>query len=211
MNLIDCKNLIILYLPGLGGNHLANLLSTCTDHFEPRFESADYANELANRYDNETARAHHSDIPNLNLNSLESNFEKLINSKKTNILCGHYGEVNHVRHILDKLPNKNFIAIGLPEMWSKEIATLRILHHNNASAQSYIWNEIASIYTRTTMSKLTDTDVHKTMVIRSSDLFSPDLGNVSSQLKDSGIELPNIAHKIHQLWFDKLYKFYGTQ
>ena len=71
------KTLFILFAPGLGGNHVANMLST-SDEFNTRFNDNDY--------DDNAINAHH--LVARNLNNLMDNIGMLTSSN--NVLCAHW-------------------------------------------------------------------------------------------------------------------------
>jgi len=70
-------NVIIIFSPGLGGNHLANMIST-----DPRFHNR---TSVKDYLESTRADAHFSSLQNLN------NLDEL-QQTDNNVLCGHLGE-----------------------------------------------------------------------------------------------------------------------
>ena len=69
-------NVFVIFAPGLGGNHLANMIAT-----DPRYDSR----ASVDQYKKNKLYAHHS--PNRNLTQVK------ILYPNWNVLCGHFGEL----------------------------------------------------------------------------------------------------------------------
>ena len=92
------KNLFLVFSPGCGGNHIANLLSMTPD-FEPRYTHDSYYEDMIWNYNNYFGSvpknrngvvvAHFSDLENLQKKQLTEFESKIVNSKKPYIFCSH--------------------------------------------------------------------------------------------------------------------------
>lgn len=92
------KNLFLVFPPGCGGNHVANMLSMTPD-FEPRYTHDNYYESMIYNYDeffgfgpqNDMVCTAHfiSDLENLQIRQLTEFGSKIINSKKPYIFCSH--------------------------------------------------------------------------------------------------------------------------
>ena len=80
------KNLFLLFSPGCGGNHLANMLSL-HPAFEPRFKSDDYEKEVYRKYiEYFDMRGRQDCIPVAHFSDLENLRVEFINKHKDTIL-----------------------------------------------------------------------------------------------------------------------------
>ena len=91
------KNLFLVFPPGCGGNHVANMLSMTPD-FEPRYTHDNYYENMISNYDMffglgpqdpHGCTAHFSDLENLQTKQLKEFGSKIVNSKKPYIFCSH--------------------------------------------------------------------------------------------------------------------------
>lgn len=88
-------NVFVIFSPGLGGNHLANMIATDAKY---------YPRATLEQYKNTKKFAHHSANQNLTNISIES--------IDNNVFCGHFGEL----YWFDKTPfkNKQVVIIEVP-------------------------------------------------------------------------------------------------
>ena len=95
------KNIFVLFSPGLGGNHVANLLST-DNRYKTRANSNDY-------------QSHKEQNAHIILNNLD-NLPK-VKENFGNIFCGHFGEYywQALRKNLARFKNRQIIIIELPK------------------------------------------------------------------------------------------------
>jgi len=107
------KNLFIVYIPGLGGNHLANILSL-SDKYATRFDPNSYNDQLfGNTHSTLT-----TDVK-LKINSIKTNLETL--KKQNNIFCGHlymYHQIMCLEKnlIADNFPNRSYLVLQMPKV-----------------------------------------------------------------------------------------------
>ena len=77
------KNLFIIFVPGLGGNHLANIIS-----LDQQYQTRFYLDGYKDIKDSENA--HFSTVRNLELDSIKNNLDSLIG--KNNVFCSHLAQ-----------------------------------------------------------------------------------------------------------------------
>ena len=91
------KNLFLVFPPGCGGNHVANMLSMTPD-FEPRYTHDRYYEDMIWNYNNyfgsgpqdpHVFTAHFCDLENLQKKELTEFQSKIVSSKKPYIFCSH--------------------------------------------------------------------------------------------------------------------------
>lgn len=122
------KNVFLIFPPGCGGNHLANLLSLHPD-FEPRYESDDYIADITKQYKTKftqkrirgkylgDAPVHFSDLENLQDKLFLKNIDKINKTEKKYLFCCHAYEYFHSVDLLrgfNDLRNKIFILFSRP-------------------------------------------------------------------------------------------------
>jgi hypothetical protein len=96
--LATAKNLFLIFPPGCGGNHLANMLSM-NPLFSQRFIGIAYQNRMLHRYRNKFKNnstrvdiAHFGYLENLHTPQIEANKKIIENNTTINIWCSHYDE-----------------------------------------------------------------------------------------------------------------------
>tara|TARA_B110000503_G_scaffold124579_1_gene191233 strand:- start:2916 stop:3449 length:534 start_codon:yes stop_codon:yes gene_type:complete len=118
-------NVFVIFAPGLGGNHLANLIAT-DPRYHPRATVAQY--QTTKKY------AHHSSHSNLT--------DIKIESYDNNVLCGHFGELYWLDRSLFK--HKQVVIIEIPKD-KNSFAYKRFQKFNNLN--TYLFEEQRSLYT----------------------------------------------------------------
>lgn len=184
------RNIIVLFAPGLGGNHLANMIST-----DARFQSR--ASE-SNYQTSASANAHFYHVQNLDLGALAD-----IDTTKSHVLCGHWGEYYWAKlhkHILI-LPNRHVVIMKVPTVGST--AYDRMIKYTNLTAQ-YLIEEQRSLYTMDVVGKIMDEfDLTE---IESELLFCETVETVLESLsKQLALNLDlEICRNMHTFWYDKM-------
>jgi hypothetical protein len=137
------KNLFLIFPPGTGGNHMANMLSMKRS-FSPRFTEIpkkskaavpditsvnshkEYVDVMLKSYqfhfdknpisDKILSPAHFSDLENLQNNSLEKFKTKILNSTGTYIFCAHAVEyaISKYKKCLEDFNNNIYCVFSLP-------------------------------------------------------------------------------------------------
>jgi len=121
----------VLFSPGTGGNHVANMLATATS-FESRVDD--------NAYNcHEDNNAHYSTIKNLNFNTIH-----MIDPAKNNVLCGHWLEyyILLLENKIQFFQNRQIFILEYPQ--KNTLALNRVHTLNNLS--EYFAKEQESIY-----------------------------------------------------------------
>ena len=128
-------NVFVIFAPGLGGNHLANMIAT-----DPRFKSR----ATIEQYQAAKKYAHHSGMQNL------TNLQ--IDSYDNNVFCGHFGELCWLdRRLFEPI---QAVIIDIPRD-KNSFAYKRFQIVNNVFFNEYIIEEQRILYTRGTIRKVT--------------------------------------------------------
>jgi hypothetical protein len=185
----NSKNIFVVFAPGTGGNHLANLLST-----DPRFPRRA---GLESYESNNQANAHVDGIENLGLEYMN----KVVDYRK-NVFCGHWGEMYWLKlsGLLDRFTKRQIILIKIPN--ENTIAYHRFQKLNGLS--KYFIEEQRSIYSIEIIQKtLDESDFH---VIDCDMIFSNSIAPLLEfTKKEMDLNLDSkLCSKIHRIWFDKI-------
>jgi len=195
-------NLFIIYPPGLGGNHLANIISM-DDNYLQRSELADYNN---NQRD-----AHFSKIKNLKLDVIKENIDIL--KKGNNVLCGHCGEYLWFKDDpffnSDLFKNKKFCVINPPKSINS-LAYQRLIKVLPVYESPYFFQECSTLYSIKYLSKLFDES--DWFFVDSELLFTDDVNLLLDDLKLQGL-IKNFNHDVvtsmHDTWITSIKKKCG--
>lgn len=152
------RNIIIIYPPGAGGNHLLNLLSTHSACV-PRFDSNDYYTELYNFYCHAVNDTHLSRQERLKyfgdlveVNFTIENLSRYQQSNRVNLFAGHLGDFLSIQPQLNYLDNRHYIVFGLPN--AQHPLTERIKQYSQAY-NSRLYSEIKILYDADVIRRLT--------------------------------------------------------
>ena len=141
------KNLFVLYPPGLGGSHLANMLSLSNDYVT-RFS--------ADRYDQPVefngVKAHHFyNVPQFDVDIIANNLDML--STQNNVFHGHWLSYHRFRNsgLLDKFQNRRYLIIQIPEENTRAFVRLQKL---GLGSKNFPWllHEVRTLYKPTCLS-----------------------------------------------------------
>ena len=191
---MDYKNLILVFPPGAGSNHLANMLSTHPD-FMPLSDSNNYVSELDQLYQSNCDIHHFTPNSNLTWHWLDERIPALKQTPRTNIFIAHFGELLDVRHLLDQLPGVHTLVFALPEY---HLLPSRVFF-NNMKTHNYFYLEQRSLYQSAVVKQLCSG--WSSDEIRYNDLFTPSLSSLEQQMN---IKLPELCHSWHTLWYNKI-------
>lgn len=184
------KNIFVIYPPGAGGNHIANMLST-DRRFQFRANVQDYVNHEHNN-------AHVTKIKNLNRLHVEK-----ISSLENHVLCGHWAEFYWLLNdgIVEKFPNRQIVIVKFPKQSS--IAYHRFLKQNNVNSE-YLIQEQTSLYTtKIVQSTFGEFDIFE---IDSDMIFNTSLDNFfkfTDQEMNLSLDI-NQCNQMHRVWFYKI-------
>jgi len=127
-------NVFVIFAPGLGGNHLANLIAT-----DPGY----YSRATVDQYQTTKKYAHHS--PTDNLTDIK------IESYDNNVLCGHFGELYWLDRSL--FEHKQVVIIEIPK--DKNSFAYKRFQTYNHDLPEYIVEEQKSLYTPEIIKRVT--------------------------------------------------------
>ena len=185
---MSTENLFVIFPPGAGGNHLANIIA-----LSGRFNRAvDY-----NRYDNIKGPAHFSKIQNLEITSKEIRSI----STQNNVLCSHLAQYLWRQDLVKEyLPNRKYIIIDLNNASAKVRERMNKVffpyQHN------YMWEECSTLYSSKYFGIVTgETDY---FYINVGMIATPDIIPLPTCLKTE-LELTidqGSATTIHQKWYN---------
>ena len=187
------ENLFVIFAPGLGGNHLSNLIS-----LTPRF----YSSCDLTRYRPGMKDAHFAQLGNLHPESIKKNYRDLCD--KNNVLCGHIAEYLWLQNNqLDKLfENRKFLAVDFPNKESK--AHRRMTSLCSWYLNDYIFYEHSTLYSQKYLKLLFNE--HDFFHISSEDIFNKSVQGIEKFIyEDLGTEWDHDeAQRLHTLWFDNI-------
>jgi hypothetical protein len=180
------NNLVIMYFPGTGGNHLANLIAVSKQYTY----NVDYAKYFC---PNKKINAHYRDNNDFSIflyhfgSADEDNLQKIVNT-----------------------PNSQFIVIGFPE--NNQLAWKRIKHFNKLNIIDYhFFHDLTKIYKQQYLEKIYPRNWN---TIFADDLFSSN--NTGQLLNDLEYKLnidivdKDFAISIHNQWISNLEETVST-
>jgi hypothetical protein len=183
----NIDNIFLLFSPGTGGNHLANILSL-PDKFVSRATVQDYNEHL---HSSAYANAHYSQIDNLDPDVIETL------PATGNVLCGHFYSYNRIDmlNLTDKFVNKVLVVIETPV---SGLAYKRYMYHNDKVRQQ-LYNEQRLIYTTHFIEKYFN---QKTVSLPCETIFEHNLDRLYSIIKNK-LDLDidkNLCNQMHNKW-----------
>jgi hypothetical protein len=192
------ENLFVIFAPGLGGNHLSNLLSL-TERFN---RNVDFS-----KYNNLIDHAHFSKIPNLKIKTIGDHLDELLTVN--NVLCGHVGEYHWLKQsgIAEQFKNKKFLIVSLP---SKDtLAYSRMTSLYPPMLDEYFYQEQRWLYSQEILEKIFEEDDF--FEISSEIIFSDNVSKLFEFIDcNFCTTIDRVqAEDIHRLWINKI-KFSST-
>ena len=191
-----CENLFVIYPPGLGGNHLANLLSL-DRRFATRFDLESYEQAVP--------QAHFSNIREIDLDQIIKNLDQL--KTQSNVFNGHYLEYLKFRgsDLYEHFPDKKFLAMGIPD--PDTFAFTRMTRGNPTAHTTYLLREITSLYKIDNLMMVCHETDRPWYDISSNLLFDPDISKLFKDLAQQGLEMDidmALIQDLHTKWFNRL-------
>jgi hypothetical protein len=180
------RNIFIFFAPGLGGNHISNLLST-DSRFGQRLAVSEYLNIKQN--------AHHAEVINTSI------IDKL-DPTANNVVCGHFGEYIWKKEYISHFVNKQALIVTLP-LDRNTLASLR--HEEWVTHNGYMRQEQHTLYqpqSIASMFGITDCfsiDVNELLFTSSIDdflLFTEDHMGLKLNIND--------CKNMHLQWYNKI-------
>jgi hypothetical protein len=202
------SNIFVVHAPGLGGNHLANILSL-GDDYTARCDIADYDNKL-------DGTAHFGASKNIEFDKLKDQVDLL--KHQNNVFCGHvyqYYSFTKTNLLKDNFHNRKYLVIQFPVVGS--IAYNRMLNWNLGRPMSQEINLYPAVISD--LGLLYKPDVIRTMFNEDKDtafylvdpdlLFNEDINVLFDSLTRQKFNISvdrRIAHNLHTKWLDNLRK-----
>ena len=199
-NIKGYLNLIILFPPGLGGNHLRNIIM-----INSIFSDESLIKDIERYYDEVTTNYNFAHYRERSLH--RDVVENYINSDN-NLLCGHIAEYMWASDILENLPKKLFLTIDFEKIAKESAEFSRMLKSNPSIENSYFFQEQATIYNLSTVAKLTNSDEIDHYRIDSSLLFTRSIDGLLDflsrelELTYTDEQIKIIKH-IHKIWAER--------
>jgi hypothetical protein len=196
---MEPETLFVIFAPGLGGNHLANLLS-----LTPRF----YRTVDFEAYNSIGANAHFSNIKNLQLTSISDHIVPL--TGVSNVLCGHLGEYIWLKQsgIAEKFRNKKFLIVSIPK---KNTLAYRRLCRSfpMIDANEYFYQEQRTLYSQEIIEKIFDE--HDFFNISAEIIFSDDINKLLTFIQHEFYTTIDVvqATKAHRAWINKIKEIFN--
>ena len=180
------ENLFVIFPPGAGGNHLANIISV-GNRFSSRFYVGNYKNLVGN--------AHVSNIKNLQID------QATIDQLKTtsNVLCGHLAEYLWAQDLVCQLPNRKYLVLEFGSTLS-DVVRNRMIKLYPAYQDNYFVQEIATLYSQRYVEQiLGETDFFRLDV---NVLFQEDVSDLLTSIEqDLDLNLDRFEiQELHNKW-----------
>ena len=196
-------NIFVIFAPGTGGNHLANLLSL-DSRYAKRFDLEDY--DLATNNNNDAHYAVlHGGPENLNLHHSWMDFDRIKNQK--NVFCGHvleYLQLKNTTNLLEQLPNKAFITIQVPTPGSKGHSRMTWRY---GKMDNYMLGELSVLYDALHLKKIFDLPkIDVWHYVWPDELFDDDITTMLEGIgREFDLDIDNdLAQKLHTKWLINL-------
>lgn len=184
------RNIFVFFPPGLGGNHVTNMIST-DSQFASRRSVDDYKNIVNN--------AHNPDIVNnTNMHLLDKN--------SSNVVCGHFGSYMWYLDSLQRFTNPQALILKLPEdTTSKAYARLKQFQDYDSFSDIYLYSEQVTLYTTMGIQRMFG--IYDCFEIDASALiFNRSINGFLEFAKyDMGLELNwSDCKKMHSNWYKRI-------
>ena len=218
------KNLFLIFPPGCGGNHVANLLSMTPD-FEPRYTHDNYYEKMIWDYDkffgtgpqnDMVCTAHFSDLENLQPNHLIEFEQKIVNSKKPYIFCSHAVEyiVRDNTKLIETFIDKIICLFSKPT-GSNKLVNYRMRngawYNSERDEFTFLDMHVYELYEIKNFSMYSGVNKDKIFSLNT-DLFYSIEGYdyLHETIKTNlGVELPEICRKMHTQYINYAQELYG--
>ena len=196
------QNLFIIYPPGVGGNHLANMLSL-SDDYTTRFDLKKYGEPpLAGN----VAAHHFSPIPQFDVEIISKNLEQLCN--QNNVFAGHWLSYHLFKNsgLVKNFPNRKILSIQVPNQNTKPFVRLQ---KTGLGFNTYPWllNEITLLYKTSCLSLLCEEPLKNCFYVWPDMLFGQDFGVVLRDLYNQGLDINlnlEVVLPLHNKWLQNL-------
>jgi len=188
---MEKENIFIIFSPGSGGNHLANLIGLSSRFYR----QVDYS-----KYQSNIENAHYSKIKNLNYGDIYFNLNDLL--AQNNVLCGHIGEYLFSKALLRKLPNRKYLIINLPKFKTGNAYKRMSAFNPGFNNHEYFWEEQRILYSQESLAALFQEDdffnIDAELLFQSSKIIIDYIEQTLHTELDR-----QTATEIHDLWLSK--------
>lgn len=207
------KNLFLIFPPGTGGNHFANLLSM-HPVFAPRYTHDKYYEDMAYKYqfffiDSEFCTAHFSDLENLQYNTLAEFESKIVNHKEPYIFCAHVIEylIRKSEGKLDAFNNQIFCLFSKPTGKNKLVNDRMregSWYYAEQDDMHYMGTNVKSLYHKSIFALDANVDPDKIFTLDTDIFYTVDgYDYINETVKiNLGFELPEICRKMHTRYIE---------
>jgi hypothetical protein len=180
----------------LGGNHLANLLSTGKKYYQ-RFDT--------NSYDRNVSTAHFSYIREMNLEQITAKLDQL--KTQSNVFNAHYMEYLRFREsdLVEYFPNKKFLAIQIPEPGTVALKEQLVEIQQPAPLSGSV--KVSLLYQVPNIKFLCQEADRPWYNVSTNLLFDPDISKLFENLAQQGLEIDidmDLIQDLHTKWFNRL-------
>lgn len=178
------KNIFVVFSPGLGGNHVANMISTADGYL---------LRATAEQYANHTDENAHFDENYYNLDFSDTSLR---------VRAMHFSEfIGHTKKI-QNIKNRQVLLLSLPRRAS--LAYRRYQDYHKNLMKIYLYEEQRLIYSQKVMERLTnETDF---INLDTELVFSENINNFKDFIQNKmNIQLnTSECEQMHCTWFEKL-------
>ena len=184
------ENLFIIFAPGLGGNHLANLIAL-SNRFNRKCDLSGYKPGIEN--------AHVSNLANLQEKTLLDNLSEL--QTQSNVFCGHLAEYLWIKEKqIDKFfVNRKFLIIEFPEKHTA--AYNRLLKFCPHLSRDHWFYEQTSLYSTQCIEKLFGE--YDIFTLSAEDIFTEQVDTIIKFIESELFTQidKTLAQKLHTIWY----------
>jgi hypothetical protein len=222
----QAKNVFLIFPPGCGGNHLANLLSFHPD-FEDRYVSENYQTEVIDEYKSVFEKlpiykmrgdcaVHYSSLENLQLNQFRKNIDYILQTKKKYLFCSHAFEYfyNRDNKEFGLIKDKIYVLFSKPTS-NNMVAYLRMKAGPWALGEPVVEKSVLrnpnNLYTLDGFAS-NKIEKEKVMCINTDTFYTVEGFDYMQEAlaTNFGIVLPEICRELHTLYINEKVRIYGS-
>lgn len=187
------QNLFVIFPPGLGGNHLANILSL-DPTYTTRF-NIDAYDHLANN-------AHVAEMTNIDCDYIKDNIDRL--SNQNNVFAGHLIEYSRLKlsNLLRYFPYRSFCLIQFPP---PDTPAYKRLVKQNGVIPNWLYSEAGFMYTNTIFKNIFQEISLQSRFwhVYPEKLFAEDIRPLLQELHSFSID-QELAQQLHTKWINSI-------
>jgi len=204
-HICEYKTLAINFAPALGGNHIANLIST-SPYVQNRIRKIhNYEQYLIDLYINSNGTTFHAEeFLNVGVDDYTKAYDMVLENKLTTVLPGHMEDVYWVLHKLKTLGPMGFITF---EVFNLDLHNFYSKIPKRSYVQNYNPFLYRFMYTKDVVSRLLDIPMDDGYVIDAEKIIEPDITTFLNQLNDE-LQLDmnlKLCKELHSIRHKKAY------